>query len=236
MVRRYVDEAAVTNVSTGTPYVPTFEPFQHIPRVESIIVPSIEPMQRYMGRIEPINGPRMQIMHMPILRMESFYITRMEPIYIPSSPPIYVPRIEQISIPSIQTISTPHWVGETDVKFKVTDPDGASDSTVVKATVNYPSSVEDLDKLIPITFCLEQNYPNPFNSQTTIYFGLPKPSEVIISVYNLNGQLVAELFKGRKHAGYHSVTWEAYNSSAGTYFIKMQADDFVQTRKCILLK
>ena len=92
------------------------------------------------------------------------------------------------------------------------------------------------EKEIPKEFTLFQNYPNPFNPQTTIIYGLPEPSEVIISIINLNGQLITELFSGMKQTGYHSIIWDAENNSAGTYFVKMHVGDFVQTKKCVLLK
>ena len=137
---------------------------------------------------------------------------------------------------NVALFSAPNWSGETYIKFNVTDPEGASDSLVVKGTVIPPSSVYDLNKNIPEYFSLEQNFPNPFNPKTNIIFGLPKLSNVSISIFNLSGKFVAEIFKGRKQAGYHTVTWDASNYSAGTYFIKMEGDDFIQIKKCVLLK
>ncbi|MBN2028829.1 T9SS type A sorting domain-containing protein [bacterium] len=98
--------------------------------------------------------------------------------------------------------------------------------------VNHPES----DKGTPKRYCLNQNYPNPFNPITTINFGLPKRSEVKINVLNVGGQLVKEIYSGTMQAGYHSVIWDASHNSAGTYLIKMVAEDFVQVKKCILLK
>ena len=89
---------------------------------------------------------------------------------------------------------------------------------------------------LPETFELLGNYPNPFNPQTTISFGLPHAAEVTIRIYNLKGELMTELFNGSRQAGYYSVIWDASGNSSGTYFIEMQAADFVQTKKCALLK
>ena len=136
----------------------------------------------------------------------------------------------------IATFTAPNWSGTANVQLKVTDPDGASDSMLVNVTVNLPSSVSDLAKHKPKNFILNQNYSNPFNSQTTISFGLPKPTEVTISIFNLNGQLVLELINGRERAGYHSLIWDASDISAGMYIIRMIAGDFVQSRKCVVLK
>ena len=134
------------------------------------------------------------------------------------------------------SFTAPGWGGEADVQFTVTDPEGASDTVAVKAMVFWTTSVHDQKNQIPRTFCLKQNYPNPFNPQTAVDFGLPVSSEVKIAVYNLKGEKVEELFEGRKSAGYHSVIWDASDSPTGTYFIRMEAANFIQVRKCLLLK
>ncbi|MBN2412704.1 T9SS type A sorting domain-containing protein [candidate division KSB1 bacterium] len=101
----------------------------------------------------------------------------------------------------------------------------------------YSSSAINMNQdHLPKDFSLKQNYPNPFNPTTRICYDLPIPTTVSIGVYNLNGQLVSELFAGKKQAGYHSITWDASENSAGIYFLKLEAENFVQTRKCILLK
>ncbi|MBN2089129.1 lamin tail domain-containing protein [candidate division KSB1 bacterium] len=100
-----------------------------------------------------------------------------------------------------------------------------------------PEMQNDINFILnPENFSLKQNYPNPFNPQTTIVFGLPEASEVSIAIYNVNGQVVAELFNGIKAAGFHQVTWDAANASAGIYLIKMQTAEFVEIRKCLLIK
>jgi len=136
----------------------------------------------------------------------------------------------------IATFTALNWSGTANVQFKVIDPESASDSILVNAKVNLPSSISDLAEHRPDNFVLKQNYPNPFNSQTTISFGLPKSAKVTISVFNINGKMIAEIFRGRKQIGYHSVIWDACSMPSGTYFIKMKADNFIQIKKCVLLK
>lgn len=85
-------------------------------------------------------------------------------------------------------------------------------------------------------FILYQNYPNPFNSQTNISFELAKQAEISITIFNLNGQIIKNIFKGIKEPGYHTVKWNASDVSAGIYIIKIEAGDFVGIRKCLLLK
>jgi len=85
-------------------------------------------------------------------------------------------------------------------------------------------------------FVLYQNYPNPFNLQTNISFELKKQAEISIGIFNLNGQMVGEVFDGIEEAGYHSMGWDAGNVSAGIYIIKLEAENFFGIKKCLLLK
>ncbi len=88
----------------------------------------------------------------------------------------------------------------------------------------------------PSGFCLSQNYPNPFNPITHIRYALPKDCQVKLEVYNILGQKVATLVDGEQKAGYKTARWDAGSFSSGIYFYHLQAGDFVQTRKMILLK
>jgi len=92
------------------------------------------------------------------------------------------------------------------------------------------------DNKTPAGFALLQNFPNPFNPETTIQFTLSVASDIEITIFNLNGAVVADLYKGKKSPGNYSLRWDAKELSAGIYFIKMQSGNFTQTRKCILLK
>ena len=95
---------------------------------------------------------------------------------------------------------------------------------------------------MPSNYELSQNYPNPFNPITTIRYGLPNSSRVTLSVYNLLGKKVKILVNNESmKAGYHSVVWDGrsfsgYKVVSGVYFIKMQADTFVQIRKMVLVE
>jgi len=136
----------------------------------------------------------------------------------------------------IAIFTAPNWEGETNVKFKVTDLEGASDSVIVKATVNYPSSINVISNKIPDSFLLEQNYPNPFNMETNIIFGISNPSFVAINIFNLKGERIAEIFRGKKRPGFYTITWNAFDSPSGLYIIKMEVNSLIFTKKCILLK
>ncbi len=88
----------------------------------------------------------------------------------------------------------------------------------------------------PTNFDLLQNYPNPFNPTTTIQYALPHCSRVALTVYNTLGQKVAELVNGDLDVGYHEVQFNASDLASGVYFYRLQADDFVRTRKLLLVR
>ena len=81
-----------------------------------------------------------------------------------------------------------------------------------------------------------QNYPNPFNPETKIRYQLPTASKVVIKIYNILGSEVMELVNEQKEAGIYEAEFNASNLSSGTYIYKISADNFVQTKKMILLK
>jgi len=98
-----------------------------------------------------------------------------------------------------------------------------------------------LEELLPKTFALHQNYPNPFNPVTTLRYDLPEQATVNIIIYDMLGRQVRTLLNQTQDAGYRSVIWNATNDygkpvSAGVYLYKIQAGEFVQTKKMVLLK
>lgn len=99
-----------------------------------------------------------------------------------------------------------------------------------------PVSVEEDKSTTPFSFQLEQNYPNPFNPVTTISYLLPSRSEVLLIIYNLLGEEIVRLVDEIQPTGLHRITWDASGVSSGIYFYRIQAGDFVQTRKMVLLK
>ena len=96
--------------------------------------------------------------------------------------------------------------------------------------------------MVPDDFELAQNYPNPFNPTTTIEFALPGDSQVVLNVYNIQGQLVATLVDGMTNAGYHSVVWDGRDMfgsavSSGVYFYRISGENgWTNVKKMILLK
>ncbi|MCU0643415.1 MAG: T9SS type A sorting domain-containing protein [bacterium] len=99
-----------------------------------------------------------------------------------------------------------------------------------------PSAIAEQPIEMPLEFSLSQNYPNPFNTSTTIFYQLPKPANVNLSIFNLSGQLVKALVNESKMVGYHLVNWDASGVSSGIYIIKLTTDQFSETKKCVLQK
>ncbi len=88
----------------------------------------------------------------------------------------------------------------------------------------------------PAQFALLQNHPNPFNPSTTIRFDLAADRDVALRVYNALGQVVAVLVAGRRAAGSYSVSWDASGYASGVYFYRLEAGNFVATKKLVVLK
>lgn len=98
------------------------------------------------------------------------------------------------------------------------------------------TEVGDESSAIPLNFTLEQNYPNPFNPSTVISFQLPVSSKVRLVIYNIAGQLVQTLLDRTASAGTHSVAWDGRDVrgqmvASGVYVYKLEAGEFVKTRK-----
>jgi hypothetical protein len=121
-----------------------------------------------------------------------------------------------------------------------------SDGFIVGSNNNTPNAIIvgtlaiDGD-LIPVEFALHQNYPNPFNPITTLRYDLPEQAMVNIIIYDLLGREVRTLVNTTQDAGFKSIIWNATNDfgkpvSAGVYIYQIQAGEFVQTRKMVLLK
>ena len=93
----------------------------------------------------------------------------------------------------------------------------------------------------PTTYSLSQNYPNPFNPSTEIKFDIPVRSHVTLTVYNVLGQKVTTLVDKEMPPGSYVADWNSTSDNgkevtSGVYFYKLEADDFIKTKKMLLLK
>ena len=104
------------------------------------------------------------------------------------------------------------------------------------ALTGSPVSVDDNTTTLPLVYDLSQNYPNPFNPTTSIKFQIPTKSYVTLKVFGVLGNEVKTLLNEEKEAGNYNVKLNAEDLSSGVYFYRLEAGDFVQTRKMILLK
>jgi len=88
----------------------------------------------------------------------------------------------------------------------------------------------------PMNFVLYQNYPNPFNPSTSIEFALPQSAFVTLKIYNLLGEAVAALIAEQRETGIHKLNWDASGLASGVYLYRLEAGEFVQTKKLILMR
>ncbi len=107
---------------------------------------------------------------------------------------------------------------------------------ILKYKYQSPDNINAEPKLLVNDFTLNQNYPNPFNPLTKIKYSLSKSAEVSINVYNLLGTLIETLVEDYKLSGEYSVVWNANNNPSGIYYLQMNVEGKVLTRKMVLLK
>ena len=89
---------------------------------------------------------------------------------------------------------------------------------------------------VPQNYLLSQNHPNPFNPLTNIRYSLPLSVDVSLIIYNLLGEEIARIVDGFQSAGEYQSQWNASDFASGIYFYRLQAGDFIQTRKMVLMK
>jgi len=121
------------------------------------------------------------------------------------------------------------------------------------AAVDYAGNVSEYSDMVeatllslvgdltPEVFALHQNYPNPFNPITQIKYDIPEDALVSITIYDIMGRSIKSLVNSNQTAGYHSISWDGKNNlgegvSAGMYIYMIQAGEFRQTKKMVLLK
>jgi hypothetical protein len=103
-------------------------------------------------------------------------------------------------------------------------------------TYEYFTLDEEIEILSPDKFVLLQNYPNPFNPTTTIKFSVLKKTDVVLTVFNSIGEDVVTLINDEKPAGSYEVEFNATGLTSGIYYYKIVTNDFIQTKKMILIK
>ena len=120
------------------------------------------------------------------------------------------------------------------MKFSISSTDFSSwiiDTTIVVR----PTDVKD-EMLLPLAYKLEQNFPNPWNPVTTIGYVIKEKSNVKLVVFNTIGEEIAVIVNEEQDKGYHKVEFDGSKLSSGVYFYKLVANDFVSTKKMMLVK
>ncbi|MCI0449834.1 MAG: T9SS type A sorting domain-containing protein [Chlorobi bacterium] len=113
---------------------------------------------------------------------------------------------------------------------------GVTEDGVVSGYNDNSIGIEPISSEIPQSYNLLQNYPNPFNPSTKIRFDIPQNTFAELSVFDLRGVLVEEIFSGLLNAGSYSARFDGSHLSSGVYFYKLKAGDFTSTMKMILIK
>lgn len=110
---------------------------------------------------------------------------------------------------------------------------------------SIPSDITSVDEsdivTLPSSFRLGQNYPNPFNPTTQVEFSLPEACHVKLDIYNITGQKVLSLIDNNLDAGVHIIQWDGKDTNGrpvatGIYFYRLQAGEFINSKKMLLLK
>lgn len=109
----------------------------------------------------------------------------------------------------------------------------------LRITNNKITSIEVIGKVtngLPVSYELYQNYPNPFNPATRIKFAIPKQSQVNLSIYNVLGELVTTLVNKHLNAGYYEFDFNAAGYSSGVYIYRIKTEDYIESKKMLLMK
>jgi uncharacterized delta-60 repeat protein len=112
---------------------------------------------------------------------------------------------------------------------------GSYDFYLVKTGPDV-SKAEPARNGIPSEYILYPNFPNPFNPSTQMAYALPKTGKVSLKVFNLLGEEVATLVQGMQSAGTHTALFDGSGLPSGIYLCRLESEDFIQTKKMVLLK
>lgn len=90
--------------------------------------------------------------------------------------------------------------------------------------------------IVPLNFYLKQNYPNPFNAITNITYSIKKPTRVQLKIFNVRGQLIEVLVDEFQETNEYTIQWDAFEYGSGVYFYRLQAGQFFDVKKGLLIK
>ena len=106
----------------------------------------------------------------------------------------------------------------------------------IKYTQTPVTSIKDETLAVPNDLWLAQNYPNPFNPTTNISYNLPQAGNVHLAIYDISGGQVELLVHSVQSVGRHSIKWNAENQPSGVYLYRLMTNNFIATKKLLLIK
>lgn len=135
-----------------------------------------------------------------------------------------------------------------DIPISISDPETMNIENLILIDINRQRIMDAQIEVIygnppyiPFDYVLYQNFPNPFNPTTNVRFEVPEDSRVLIKIYDILGREIKTLFNDEVQRGRYTIEWDGLNEagfqmSTGTYFYRMTANEFVQTKKMLLIK
>lgn len=143
------------------------------------------------------------------------------------------------SVTNVKSVVGQSFIGKTDNENSIIESGFLVWFDTTRSQIT-PVTMESAENL-PEVFRLYQNYPNPFNPETTIQYQLANKTNVVLEVFNINGQVIRVLVNEIQSAGQHTVKWDGLNNSgtgvtSGTYFLRLKTFEFTSIRKLTLLK
>jgi len=106
----------------------------------------------------------------------------------------------------------------------------------IEESVTGVTGISGNDPAIVDSYSLSQNYPNPFNPTTSVRFTIPNAGKVSFKVYDILGNEVASYIDGFLQNGTYNVQIDGSNLSSGVYFYELKTQDFIDTKRMVLVK
>ncbi len=112
-----------------------------------------------------------------------------------------------------------------------------SSSNNIGTVVRYEPIISSMElNSMPVGYTLSQNYPNPFNPTTTISFSISTTAKITLSIFDVNGRKLETLINEQRSPGNYEVEFDGSNFSSGTYFYRITAGEFKETKRMVLIK
>jgi poly(beta-D-mannuronate) lyase len=129
-----------------------------------------------------------------------------------------------------------HWGGDLNGSNSNPDTLLMDDNKAIMVNFHVTTSISDENATLPESYALGQNYPNPFNPSTVIKYDLIKSGVTRINIYDSSGRLMAQLLNQVMDAGHYKLEFGGSDLPSGVYIYTLESDNFLKTRKMILLR